>query len=151
MKVIFLDFDGVLNSERYVKEHGPTRMTIDPARMVLLKKLINATDAKVVLSTSWRRHWSLVSEQCDKIGQEINALFRKNGIEIYDKIPECSYKREKEIEKWLEDYPQVKNFVVLDDLFLSSPKLKGRCVKTAATKNGIEESDVKKAIKILNG
>ena len=37
-KVIFLDFDGVLNTEKYVSACGYFGVIIDPARMVLLKQ-----------------------------------------------------------------------------------------------------------------
>lgn len=65
---LFLDFDGVLNSERWgldqerrhqeAGEHQcrcfhPTNQ-IDPEAIARLNKIIAATKAKVVLSTSWR-------------------------------------------------------------------------------------------------
>ncbi len=151
MKVIFLDIDGVLNSERYVKSCGICGLVIDPKRMELLKKLVNATDAKIVLSTSWRCHWSSMEGQCDKIGLQLNSMFRKYGLEIYDKTPENGYTREQAIEAWLKDCPKAKRFVVLDDKLMDERGfLKNKVVRTADFRNGLEESDVKKAISILN-
>lgn len=61
MKVIFLDFDGVLNSLRScIAFHGypfPESDTWDKFDLVaigLMKKLCKETGAKIVLSTSWR-------------------------------------------------------------------------------------------------
>ena len=58
MKIVFLDFDGVLNSVIYDRERDKsTNTNIDESRVCLLKQIIDETNAKIVLSTSWRRHW----------------------------------------------------------------------------------------------
>lgn len=46
MKVIFLDIDGVLNSK------GTS--TLDDTYISRLKEIVKATDAKIVLSSSWK-------------------------------------------------------------------------------------------------
>ena len=81
MKVIFLDFDGVLNSAKYLLGHGDCGVAIDPARMALLKQIVDATDAKIVLSTSWREHWSKDLMNCDGTGVLINRIFSKYGLD----------------------------------------------------------------------
>ena len=59
MRIIFLDFDGVLNSVKYDRERDITINTnLDESRLPLLKQLVDVTQAKIVLSTSWRRHWN---------------------------------------------------------------------------------------------
>lgn len=148
-KIVFLDFDGVLNSEKYVrgcKEYG---VIIDPARIILLKQLIDATDAKIVLSTAWREHWDQDDKKCDTVGRRINDLFKQYRLHIFDKIPSLGCCREDEIAAWLRNHTPVKNFVVLDDRFLSSPLLLGHFIKTSNYRNGLEEADVKKSIEIL--
>ena len=67
MKALFLDFDGVLNTEKYLALYGAEGVVIDPARLELLKEIIDATGAKIVLSTSWREHWSTVQSENDPI------------------------------------------------------------------------------------
>ena len=123
MKVVFLDFDGVLNSERYVRNCGEYGVIIDPSRMQLLKQIIDATGAKIVLSTSWREHWT-------KTGTEINEIFEAYQLEIFDKTPKLGGRREQEIEAWLDRVSNVENFIVLDDAFLSADFLTGHFVKT---------------------
>ena len=59
MKVIFLDVDGVLNSDEYFnniknKETTDIESEIDINTIVDLKKAIDETGASVVLSSSWR-------------------------------------------------------------------------------------------------
>lgn len=142
MKVVFLDFDGVLNSERYVRNCGEYGVVIDPSRMQLLKQIIEATGAKIVLSTSWREHWT-------KTGTQINDIFEAYELEIFDKTPKLGGRREKEIEAWLNEFPNVENFVVLDDRFLYAEFLKGHFVKTANYLEGLDEENVDLAIQIL--
>ncbi len=149
MKVVFLDFDGVLNSSAYVRRCGRCGVILQPEKLALLQKLIAATDAKIVLSTSWREHWSPVEEQCNALGQEINRAFRQYGLEIYDKIPHRVRGREKNMRSWLRDYLGVTHFVVLDDLLLGAPFLREHFVKTSDWLGGLCEEDVEKAIRIL--
>lgn len=59
MKVIFLDVDGVLNSDQYFDKTKNLDIQgieadIDIKKIELLKKAINETRARVVLSSSWR-------------------------------------------------------------------------------------------------
>ena len=59
MKVIFLDIDGVLNSDEYFDKienlnvQGIER-EIDVNKIKLLKRAVDETKAKVVLTSSWR-------------------------------------------------------------------------------------------------
>ncbi len=151
MKVLFLDFDGVLNSEKYLLSCEDCGMAIDPTRMVLLRKIVDATSAGIVLSTSWREHWSKNLAECDSTGVLINDIFNKFGMQILDKTPELHARRETEIQCWLDKHPEVKSFVVLDDRLLSADYLNGHFVKTSNYFDGLDETDVQKAIDILNG
>lgn len=150
MKVVFLDFDGVLNSERYVRNCGECGVIIDPSRMQLLKQIIEATGAKIVLSTSWREHWSKDKNEVDKTGMQINEIFEAHQLEIFDKTPKLGGRREQEVELWLNDFPDIENFIVLDDRFLYAEFLKGHFVKTANYLEGLDEENVALAIEILN-
>ena len=60
--VIFLDFDGVLNTEQYQAwlaiEGKPKKDAwgplFDPRAVANLQKIVEATDARIVISSSWR-------------------------------------------------------------------------------------------------
>ena len=61
MRVIFLDIDGVLNSEdyakRYHKEHLREKgyhIFVDPDAVELVKELCEETNCKIIISSSWR-------------------------------------------------------------------------------------------------
>ena len=60
MKVIFLDIDGVLNSRRYdAKRDKNGNTNIDETRLPLVKRIVDATGARIVLSSSWRNDWDV--------------------------------------------------------------------------------------------
>lgn len=150
MKVIFVDFDGVLNTEKYICNYAEFGLIIDPSKMSLLKQITNTTDAKIILSTSWREHWDETSQNCDNIGIEINNIFARHGLHIFGKTPMLNSCREDEITDWLKNNPEVTNFVVLDDRFLDSERIKGHFVKTSGYSKGLDDASVEKAIEILN-
>lgn len=59
MKVIFLDVDGVLNSNDYIEYTSKNNVKgileeIDPKKIDMLKQVLNITGAKIVVSSSWR-------------------------------------------------------------------------------------------------
>ena len=76
MKVIFLDVDGVLNSDEFF-ENNTDDSYIDIKAVKLVKKAIEETGAKVVVSSSFRYN---------KAFQEIQEILLRNGI-LFEKTP----------------------------------------------------------------
>ena len=88
MKVFFLDIDGVLKSRAYDKKRNWNEQTdIDETRLPLVKKIVEETDAKIVLSSNWREHWNIDHRLCDSDGVYINNTYAKHRLEIYEKHP----------------------------------------------------------------
>lgn len=126
MNIIFLDIDGVLNTERFqtiqVKncecDWHEAQFNFDPICMNNLKEIINKFDAYVVITSTWR-YWR------DKNGQpwtELIGNFNKYNIKerIIDIIPILSkYNSElcrgDEIKEWLKNHNDISNFVIIDD------------------------------------
>ena len=50
-KIIFLDVDGVLNYRDYIND---ATNDIDPSKVQMIADLCNKTNAKVVITSSWR-------------------------------------------------------------------------------------------------
>ena len=156
MKIIFLDFDGVLNSRNYDRQRDFRRSdnAFDDTRFPLLKKIVEHTGAKIVITTTWRTHWHKDKSKNDETGEYIDNLFKKHGLTIYDKTPLIGIgsDRAEEVKSYLE-YPEeeVESFVIIDDYMFSWGDLQDKFVKTNAYKDGLDEENVKEAIKILNG
>ncbi len=110
MKVIFLDIDGVLNSDEYLKKVKWLHIQgieseIDINKIKLLKKAVDETKAKVVLTSSWR---------FTRKAQSLRNLLANYGIYV-DSTPFINNKRGLEIKKWLSDNTNVEDYVIIDD------------------------------------
>ena len=153
IKVIFLDIDGVLNSSVYDRMCKGNEGNIDQTRLPLIKKIVDETNAKIVLSSSWRSHWSKDASRCDSVGKELDILFASCQLEIFDKTPQIGCNdRAKEIRMWLDCHPPVASFVILDDNFFGWGDLQKNFVKTSyRIGRGLEEKHVREAIRLLNG
>ena len=115
MKVIFLDVDGVLNSDEYFEKTKGLNLQgiyqdIDVEKIKLLKKAVDETGAKVVLTSSWRYTKNTI---------KLKELLKEYEIFV-DATPFIENKRGLEIKKWLLDNQNVDDFVILDDEIFDS-------------------------------
>ena len=151
-RIIFLDIDGVLNSVKYDRQRTDEDGNIDETRMVLLKELVDSTNAEIVLSSSWRKHWSIDDSECDHIGRELNSTFQKHGLKISDKTPVLSaLERSIEIQTWLDEHLcEIQSFVIIDDMFGGWGPLANNLVKTDnRIGRGLEMKHVEMAKRVL--
>lgn len=155
MKVIFLDVDGVLNSEKYYTEHMEDMMEnpVDRECVRRLKQIVDATGAKIVLSSSWRGGWSKESGQTDAFCQKLVDTLAEYQLEIYDKTGNLDHgERGREIRHWIKHAPEkIESFVILDDNDFQWRKyhLWKKWVQTDFSGGGLGEQDVKRAEEIL--
>jgi hypothetical protein len=185
MKIIFLDIDGVLNCELWYKQRFQILDRNDamgnhpfyefaPFLVDRLNQIIDQTQAKVVISSTWRINYSI---------QELKDILTAVNFkgEIIDTTPHFYAKgshddkqinytipRGCEIDWWLtnkgkfqrinwskniqEDYLNkslVKNYVILDDDSDMLYSQKEHFVKTDVY-HGLKQEHVDQAIKILN-
>ena len=84
MKLIFLDVDGVLNSAEWLETN---QGEIDPAKVRLLKQMIDATGAKVVLSSTWRNIDGSDGNPRHPMYDYLVGELRACGIEIFSRTP----------------------------------------------------------------
>ena len=56
MKIIFLDIDGVLNCQKSQSKCGGL-IGIDDKKVKVLRKIVESTNAKIVLCSSWKSGW----------------------------------------------------------------------------------------------
>lgn len=155
MKVIFLDIDGVLNSFEYRRRLGMQyyAQIIDRKKMPLLKAIVDATGAKIVLSTSWRKYWKEAGPQLDSVGEQIESIFAEYGLSVHSKIPVLENAgRNAEITAWLDKMRYIDGYVILDDKdFGWSEGLSMHFVQTDQNGDGLEDVQLQDIVGILNG
>lgn len=156
MKVIFLDVDGVLNYAGCKAQCG-MYLGIEDDKVALLKKIVDATDAKIVLSSTWRLGINNKGHRLEGHADYLKDKLGKYGLEIYDKTEQLTRNGElrgKEINEWLSRHPEVNQWVVLDDEWFwdfDEYNIHQHIVRTWFWGTGLTEEDVEKAIKILKG
>eukprot|EP00179_Madagascaria_erythrocladioides_P005177 CAMPEP_0198312166 /NCGR_PEP_ID=MMETSP1450-20131203/3641_1 /TAXON_ID=753684 ORGANISM="Madagascaria erythrocladiodes, Strain CCMP3234" /NCGR_SAMPLE_ID=MMETSP1450 /ASSEMBLY_ACC=CAM_ASM_001115 /LENGTH=305 /DNA_ID=CAMNT_0044015101 /DNA_START=13 /DNA_END=930 /DNA_ORIENTATION=- len=142
-KVLFLDIDGVLHSVRAYS-------FFQEKCMDELKQICAETNAKVVISSNWRRNEGLLSLAKKKL--------KGHGIEVIDHTP-MKYSlrsRPEEIAAWLDEHPYIEVWAALDDMSMTTTKrevavrVKDRCVQTDGVR-GLTPEQTVQVIAILNG
>ncbi len=113
MKIVFLDIDGVLNSEVYYKSVNTKVKDWDrfkPEAVRLLKQLLDETNAKIVIISSWRfGAKELLIKELTKSG--LKRYLHKNW-----KTPMLyGGERGKEIRLWIDNNSGIENYVIFDD------------------------------------
>lgn len=111
--ILFLDIDGVLTFTG----------TIDPKRVALLNEI---PGMEVVISSAWRAKGlekvTKALQEAGLIAPVIGAtpmlpIDRTGWDEVcFVSVSELSLHRRKEIDHWLKKHPEIKQYVILDDL-----------------------------------
>ena len=107
--IVFLDFDGVLNSDLSIAQLG-TQYRFWPQSIEALNHILKETNARVVITSTWREHWTL-SENASALEKDKMLPGRVVG-----KTSATGGLRGLEIDSWLKSVPYpVRSFVILDD------------------------------------
>ncbi len=165
-KVIFLDIDGVLNTDnRYNEENF---VAINEKFVQNLALIVDETEASIILSSSWRyglrELYYRIGKKADSSIKLLVDTLKKYDMHIYGMTPvrfNGPDGRPFEIRAWLSDKSNVKDFVILDDeTFWRWNWLKSHVVCTeekfynddgrCERRCGLTYEMAKKAIEILN-
>lgn len=135
-KLVFLDFDGVLNSSEFAAHQYRNDESVqdsmgldlfDPNAIERMNRIVDETGAKIVVTSSWRYlglaklqklwkdrglHGKIVSMTSLHI---VDELILEKGIEWLEREMNGS-PRSEEIAHWLKSYDINANYVILDDL-----------------------------------
>ena len=158
MNIIFLDIDGVLNYQKYFKGQKDLRINyyktlyyknyqiklliqlldIDQNKLYLLKEIINNTNSKVVISSSWRNL---------KIYPLIEDYLIKIGIPIIGITPYIDSKRGLEIKTYLNNH-KINNYIIIDDDIFPDfdEELLSHMIHTSFFGEGLNDDNVYEAI-----
>ena len=169
-KVIFLDVDGVLNSNRTLYEE----ISLEDDLILNLKELVDKTDAKIILSSSWRLSTEAIAtlmDRLDKFGLAISGM-TCDGVDLdwlekyeFDATKKyldtkfdwdenrqikITHDRGAEIFKWLHDHDDCAYVILDDEIEDIKPYFSESVIVKTPYKTGLTKEDVKKAIQILN-
>ncbi len=150
MKIIFLDFDGVIST--YEK-----RWRFDMKKLYLLKEIVDKTDAKIVVTSSWKRGFTEVDNFIKSFYNKPRNKDLKNvtifdwfANSIYDITDNNGSWRGDEIQRWIDKHnEEIESYVILDDDSDFHDNQLFNFVQTD-TYEGITSREVKLCIKILN-
>jgi hypothetical protein len=129
-KILFLDIDGVLNSDKFSRnltgtEIFPYGLELDPQALNYLKTFLEENiEVEIVISSSWRD--TLTLEQFNELFADFGIHQRVIGL-TSDEIDKPA-----SIEKWIQTYNPLK-YAILDDetLFDLNHRLHRYQVKTS--------------------
>lgn len=143
MKVIFLDFDGVINNWNHFEG-------VDINNVLPLLKIIELTGAKIVATTSNKYYFQVYGNKIEdsKYFSYMDAL-NEMGIDILDITPYVDGNREAEIIKYLELHPEIEEFLILDDDSVMKKLMNHQVFLDLY--NGITEEHIDPSVDILNG
>lgn len=156
MKVIFLDFDGVITTHS-------TKWNIGLEYVKRIKKICDETGAKLVISSTWQIYRQEGESREERVKNWLNGILMKeyNGA-IKKFFTEYTYDmsgrfygefgnvRGSDIKSWLVRNPNVDKYVIIDD---ESDMLDEQMFNFVQTDMafGIQDREVKLCIDILNG
>lgn len=161
-KVLFLDIDGVLNSNFWNDSHQPEisdGTLIDEEKIKLLALLIRETDAKIILHSGWRFWFDAELKPLCTEANKLVELLAKENLYISGVTPDLTTKEIRKAKKfslvkadeillWISLHKTVTKWVVLDDLDLHNDLIRQHQVKTDPT-TGLTLEDVRQAVRIL--
>jgi hypothetical protein len=153
MKVIFLDFDGVITTYN-------SKWKIDMNNIKIINDICDKTNAKIVVTSSWRighrgdvlafngylTQYIIEHNYLDNV-QDTFDKFIGNIVGMTESIGGW---RGDEIKLYMNEHPDVENYVILDDDSDMCDYQLFNFVQTDACE-GITERDAKICVDILNG
>jgi hypothetical protein len=143
VRILFLDIDGVLNRIGFHPgESFGLRSWIEPELARRLCRVIEATDAAIVLTSDWRRGREL---------QDLHEELAAAGVacSLLGTTPVLGQVRWREIEAWMAGHHVgLESMVIVDDVYDMGP-LAPRFVRTSPL-NGLDE-DAARSIRQLFG
>lgn len=152
IKVIFLDFDGVLNSVQHYQARPPVTpemswdarkdRNIDKLAVQRLNRIVAASGAVVVVSSMWR---------CGVSRADLRGLLARNGYTgtTLDKTPEDWRPRGYQIKDWLIRTRRiVESFVIIDEDDFDHFG-RDRLVQTSFMNGGLLDEHIEPTVKML--
>ena len=154
LKLLFLDVDGVLNYRGFDDDGVNGKLSV--VHLKRLKKIVDDTKCRIVLSTSWRR----IPNAKKQLLHQLSSIVGIDKI-IIGSTPILGSEMKKSMEiyqylKSIENNYDIISWIAIDDMPLdkigtkqTKEMMKGHLIKTEI-EYGLNDNDVKTAISILN-
>ena len=119
--ILFLDFDGVVNTPLLDAKSQSWKMNFpsdgcvnNKEAVALISKFCKAFDFNIVVTSDWRLDRANTWRQC------LHNSGLDSSVQIVGNTPNlwCTsleFGRGHEIKQWLSEHPEVKNFIIIDD------------------------------------
>lgn len=155
-RILFLDFDGVLNTLEEGRRRGRTPKgwnRLDPDLVERVNEVFRRTECEVVVSSSWRNKVDSKNPLDRDIvrTERAETILRNNGaiFDVYDVTPDLGQyvSRGDEIQAWLDKVDFQDHFAIVDDRD-DMKDLRHRLVQTDP-RVGIQDKDVEKLCALL--
>ena len=155
ISIIFLDVDGVLNCRTTTDDCDGIR-GIEDAKVLLLKNLVDKTNAKIVLISSWRLNWYKEDHrkrEQDNLANYLDQKMAKFELEIYGKTSNEIFNREEAVLEYIERLNhkgiKVNKYVILDDTSVDylRDSLTKHLIKTDFERGGLQKKHIDSALK----
>lgn len=146
-RILFLDFDGVLNSDEYEATFIRRLLiadpdSLDPKCVALIQSLLNVfPNLFIVVSSTWRNHYSLEELKVILQNKGLKTVNRLLGVTPY--LPNSP--RSEEIKAWLDSHPEIIQYAIVDDEPNSLQPLKDRLV-TTNPESGLKHQDINELV-----
>lgn len=123
MKVLFLDYDGVLNRIHPMQGNstpilmvGEIMTMAEPELVYRLNLIVDRTECEIVLSSSWRHQpdWKEAMKASGIFKPLLDRTPRYSNHKKYG-ITESELCRGHNIQDWLDEHPDVMKYAILDD------------------------------------
>lgn len=142
--IVFLDIDGVLNSLGSVLALGNPSLHLDPVSIGLVARLCKETDAKIVVSSSWRIGKTVSALQNELDGLGAWALADRFVARTGDGH---NGHRGRQIHEWMQAHGE-RPYVIVDDDSDMLPEQQPYFVHTT-WEDGFRAKHYRAALKIL--
>lgn len=153
MKVIFLDVDGVLNWAGSESRSPNGFVGVDDSRVKRLAKIVEHSNAAIVLVSTWKEEWDHNIENCSADCKYLVKKLARRGLRIIAKTTDQMSDRGRGIAEWLDRHGEhVEAWIVLDDDAFADYETYGimpHLVKTSFGDHGLTDEHVVQAIQML--
>lgn len=163
MNVVFLDFDGVINTPTGYDVNGSYRDNFNYSSdgivnnyraIQLLNQLCRENDLAIVVSSKGGWRYSLrKDENGDYVIRNYRRILYDSGLDdhtyIYGHTPVTDFNKDMEIKIFIEKHPEVDKFVILDDCAEEISADLREYLVLCKTEEGFTEEKFREAVKVL--